>query len=195
MTLSKSEERRDDSTGSVHDWNVVIAVLQRHLEEATDFLRPLGQVSKAEFFNVLVMKVGSIDLFLPDLSRALQAQSRFAHLLQRIMPAMVCFDFQHPREFEAKAANAVEPWVGRLANSSFQVRMHRRGFKGRLSSQDEEGFLDRVLMRKLSQQGAETRIDFQDPDFIIDIQTVGQRAGLGIWTREQALRYPFLKLD
>lgn len=179
----------------VHDWNVVVTVLQRHVQEALDFLRPLGQVSKPNFFNVLLMKIDDSDLFLDNVMQALQAQPRFEHILHRITPASVCFDFQRPAEFEAKAAQAVEPWVTQLVNSSFHVRMHRRGFKGRLSNQDEEGFLDRVLMRQLAQRGAETRIDFEDPDFIIDIQTVDQRAGLAMWTREQALRYPFLKLD
>jgi len=50
-------------------------------------------------------------------------------------------------------------------------------------------------MEKLDAQGAATRIDFEDPDHIVDIETVGQRAGLSLWTREQAQRYPFLKLD
>lgn len=177
------------------DWNVVVTVLQRHVQEALEFLRPLGQVSKPEIFNVLVMKIDNAELFLENVTQALAAQSRYEHVFQRIIPVSVCFEFQRPADFEAKAVMAAEPWVTRLANGSFHVRMHRRGFKGHLSSEDQESFLDRVLMQKLAERGAETRIDFEDPDFIIDIQTVGQRAGLGIWTREQALRYPFLKLD
>lgn len=179
----------------LHDWNVVVTVLQRHIPEALDFLRPLGQAAKPEFFNVVVMKIDDVELFLDRVLQALRAQPRFEHILQRIVPASVCFDFQRPAEFEANAAEAVEPWIAQLENGSFHVRMHRRGFKGRLSHQDEERFLDRVLMQKLTERGAETRIEFEDPDYIIDIQTVGQRAGLAMWTREQAMRYPFLKLD
>jgi tRNA(Ser,Leu) C12 N-acetylase TAN1 len=40
-----------------------------------------------------------------------------------------------------------------------------------------------------------SRIDFDDPDYIIDIETVGQRAGMSLWSREHRLRYALLKLD
>jgi tRNA(Ser,Leu) C12 N-acetylase TAN1 len=38
-------------------------------------------------------------------------------------------------------------------------------------------------------------IDFQDPDAILAVETVGQRGGLSLWTREQLRTYPFLGLD
>lgn len=179
----------------LRDWNVVATVLQRYMREAMEFLRPLGPVSKSDYFNVLVMRVDDTAVFLESVAHALQADPRVEHVISRIMPASVCFDFQRPAQFEAKAADAVTPWVAQLAKGTFHVRMHRRGFKGRLSSQDEERFLDYLLMEKLAAQGAATRIDFEDPDHIIDVETVGQRAGISLWTREQAQRYPFLKLD
>ena len=73
--------------------------------------------------------------------------------------------------------------------------MHRRGFKGRLSSHQEESYLDHLLMTKLDAQGNPGRVDFDDPDYIIDIETVGQHAGVTLWNREQRLSYPFLRLD
>lgn len=45
--------------------------------------------------------------------------------------------------------------------------MHRRGFKGRLSSQNEERFLDEVLLDALEQMGKPGRITFEKPDVII----------------------------
>jgi tRNA(Ser,Leu) C12 N-acetylase TAN1 len=35
---------------------------------------------------------------------------------------------------------------------------------------------------------------FDDPDAILSVDTVGDRAGLALWTREELRRYPFLGL-
>jgi tRNA(Ser,Leu) C12 N-acetylase TAN1 len=39
------------------------------------------------------------------------------------------------------------------------------------------------------------RVSFADPDYILALETVGQRAGLSLWDRVQRARYPFLGLD
>ena len=82
-----------------------------------------------------------------------------------------------------------------LRGSSFHVRMHRRGFKGRLSSQREEQFLDHYILTRLEQEQCSGRITFDDPDAIITVETVGQRAGIALWSREERERYLFLNLD
>jgi hypothetical protein len=73
--------------------------------------------------------------------------------------------------------------------------MHRRGFKGRLSSPDEERFLDEVLLVALDEAGVPGRISFEAPDAIIAIETVGKRAGMSFWRRADLENYPFLGLD
>jgi tRNA(Ser,Leu) C12 N-acetylase TAN1 len=85
--------------------------------------------------------------------------------------------------------------VADLRGKSFHVRLHRRGFKGRLSSQNEEGFLDGVLLEALEQSGTPGRITFADPDAIIAVETVDGQAGLSLWTREEMQRYPFIRPD
>jgi tRNA(Ser,Leu) C12 N-acetylase TAN1 len=73
--------------------------------------------------------------------------------------------------------------------------MHRRGFKGRLSSLEEERLLDGFLLEELDGMQSTGSIDFADPDMIIAIETIGQRAGLSLWTRAELARYPLLGLD
>jgi tRNA(Ser,Leu) C12 N-acetylase TAN1 len=75
------------------------------------------------------------------------------------------------------------------------VRLHRRGFKGRLSTPEEERFLDDALLEALQAAGTPCSLSFDDPDAIIQIETVGNRAGLSLWTREDLARYPFLRVD
>jgi len=82
-----------------------------------------------------------------------------------------------------------------LRGKRFHVRMHRRGFKGRLSSQHEEQFLDHHLLERLEARGSAGRIDFDDPDAIIAVETLGQVAGLSRWTRDQLRKYEMLTLD
>jgi tRNA(Ser,Leu) C12 N-acetylase TAN1 len=47
----------------------------------------------------------------------------------------------------------------------------------------------------MQSEGSTGRIDFEDPDVIIVVETVGQIAGLSLWTREQRRKYSLLRLD
>ena len=64
-----------------------------------------------------------------------------------------------------------------------------------LSSQPEERLLDEALLAALAEAGTPGRINFDDPDNVIQIETVGGRAGLSLWTREDRRRFPFLGSD
>lgn len=179
----------------MHDWNVVVTVQQDQFAAAWHLLDELGDVSKSDYFNVLVMRVCDTGLFMNELAGRLAADPDIAGVLARVLPVTVCFDFQDAVQFEERARLAVDPWAAGLAGKRFHVRMHRRGFRGRLSSQEEERFLDHYLLDRLEAQGASARMDFDDPDVIIALETVGQRAGLSLWSREDRQRHPLLKLD
>lgn len=97
------------------------------------------------------------------------------------MPATGLFQFQSAEEFEAKARDIVLGWRSKLSGKSFRVRVHRRGFKEALPSQHEERMLNYSLLEALEHVGKCGRIDFEDPDFVVDIETVGQRAGVSLW--------------
>jgi len=177
------------------DWNVVVSVAEHHYKQARELLQRYGAVAKTEFYNVLVMRVDDGPRLLTLLTERAGQNGEINRLISRILPVSETFAFQDPEEFETKAKQAVLPWVANLAGRSFHVRMHRRGFKGRLSSQDEERFLDAYLLEQLDQAGSPGCISFDDPDAIMALETISQRAGLSLWTREDLKRYPLLKLD
>jgi tRNA(Ser,Leu) C12 N-acetylase TAN1 len=179
----------------MRDWNVVATVKEHSYEQACALLRDFGTVAETDFFNVLVMRVEDTVQFVDDLHGCLEALPAVRASLARVMPVSEKFSYQSVEEFEALAKQKVEPWVARLAGTNFHVRMHRRGFKGRLSSQHEELFVDHHIMDRLHDLGQDARIGFDDPDFIIALETVGQDCGLSIWNREQRQRYSLLKLD
>jgi len=176
-------------------WNVVVTVHEGYYRKARELLEPLGTVRKTEFFNVLVMQVDDIRAAL-DMLKAIMEEELQAHdAIARFVPAAQTFYFTSATEFEEKAQEAALALAGELEGKKFHVRMHRRGFKKRISSMDEETFLDKVLLEALAKRGAAGAISFTDPDAVIAIETVGQLGGLTLFTREDLARYPFLHLD
>ena len=178
------------------DWNVIVTVKEHGFKKARDFLYEFGKVNKTEYFNVIVMHVENIEQFLEDMKTAIAINRVILEYIARVVPFTHTFMFQSPEEFEKKAQAIVVDWVPMLAGKLFHVRMHRRGFRGRLSSQNEEIVLDTFIQNKLELLSkSPAKIDFDDPDYIIAVETLGQLAGLSIWSREQLHHYPFLKMD
>ncbi len=179
----------------MHDWNVVVTVHEGGFARACRLLETMGPVSRTEFFNVLAMRVEDVRRTLEVLQAKTEEEPGIFNSLARFVPVTHVFNFQSPEIFENRARDIVSQWVPTLAHKSFHVRMRRRGFKGRLSSMEEERFLDEYLLYALEKAGTPGRLSFEDPDFVIAVETIGTRAGLSIWSREDLRRYEFLKLD
>ncbi len=73
--------------------------------------------------------------------------------------------------------------------------MRRRGFKGKLSSLEEERFLGIALLESLKEAGTPGQVAFEDPDVVIAVETIGSWAGISFWDREDMKKYPFIRLD
>ncbi len=178
----------------MQEWNVVINLNERGTRQAYRKLGMFGTIRKTGFLNVLVMKVDDLPGMLETLRRWTQEDPQSLSFLSRVIPTTVTFTFQAPEEFEARAAEAVLQWAPALSDKGFHVRMRRRGFKGKLSSLDEEHFLDNILLAAIEKVGAPGHITFDDPDAIIAVETIGPWAGFSIWNREELQRYPFIRL-
>lgn len=179
----------------MEDWNVVVTVREHGYRQALEFLQVFGAVAGTEYYNVLTLRVADFSSFAALLQDALTQHPVLEDVLARVVPVEHTFVFQSPAEFERKACEALGGWIGRLGGHSFHVRMHRRGFKDRLGSQAEEQFLDHWLIEQVQTTGSSALITFEDPDDIIAVETVGQRAGASIWDRHDRARYTFLGLD
>lgn len=179
----------------MEDWNVVVTLREDDFDQICTILEALGEVARTDYYNVLAIKVADVSAFADAIEALAQSNPLLRESVARAVPCTDVFRFQSPEELEARAREVVAQWLPELSGKSFHVRMHRRGFKGRISSQHEEQFLDGFLLSALEARGAPGRITFDDPDVIIDLETIGQRAGLSLWSRTQRLRYPLLKLD
>jgi tRNA(Ser,Leu) C12 N-acetylase TAN1 len=177
------------------DWNVVATTRDQAFRRACALLSHAGSVSHTEFYNIVVMNVPDVEKFLVWLENQWSDNADYARAIAHVRPARRTFDFGSPEVFEARAREVVLSWAPMLVGKSFHVRLHRRGFKGRLSTPEEERFLDGVLMDRLSDEATPARITFEDPDAILLIETVVDRAGLSLWTREELQRFVFLGVD
>jgi tRNA(Ser,Leu) C12 N-acetylase TAN1 len=171
------------------DWNVIVTLPEATSRETRKFLRRWGEVHRTGYFRVLALTVDDIESFLAEVARAIEEKPGTLNIL---IPAQRTFTFASAEEFEAKARDIAILWAPMLAGKTFHVRLHRRGFKGTLSTPKEERFLDETLLDALETLGAPGRISFTDPDAILQIETIDNRAGVSLWQRQDLRRYPFL---
>ena len=177
------------------DWNVVVSVYENCYAQGQELLEQLGSVGRTEFFNILAMKVADIGKCMEQLQDMTIKDPLSTACISRFVPVLCTFTFQSPSEFEEKARLTVCNWIPSLQGKTFYVRMHRRGFKGKLSSMDEEHFLDDYLLKSLELAGTPGRISFHDPDAVIIVETIGPRAGISYWTRAELQHYSLLRID
>lgn len=176
-------------------WNVIVTLPEATAPQARRVLRRWGWVYRTPYFHVLVMAVADADRFLREFGAAVAETPGILNVIAHVFVAQRTFDFASVEEFEAKAREAALAWAPLLAGKRFHVRLHRRGLKGVLLTPDAERFLDDALLEALSAAGTPGHIGFDDPDFIIHIETIDRRAGMALWSREDMLAYPFLSVS
>lgn len=181
--------------GVMEDWNVVVTVRDHGYTRARRVLGRLGPVARTRFYNVLVMRTDDIPAFLEAVDDLLAEDPWLADDVSRILPLTQTFEFRDEADFERRARDVALAWLDRLAGRSFHVRLHGRGWNEETTRFDEERDLDEALLRALDAAGVPGRLTFDDADVVIDVETVGSRAGMALWTREDLERHPFLRVD
>ena len=177
------------------EWNVVVTLPERTFREARRILGRWGRVQRTGYYNVLGMRVADPNAFLADFAAAVAETPGLLNFVSHVVPAQRSFSFDSSEAFERQARTIALDWLPDLAGSSFHVRLHRRGFQGIIATQPEERFLDEALLTALAAAGTPGRITFDDPDKVIQIETIDGRAGMSLWTREDLRRFPFLGAD
>jgi tRNA(Ser,Leu) C12 N-acetylase TAN1 len=177
------------------DWNAVVCINVRGLREAFSVLQQHGRLEKTGFFNVLALTARDVPAMLDELADMAAHVPGSLDFLSRLIPVSETFTFRSPDEFERKATDVAMRWVPVLAGKGFFVRMRRRGFKGKLSSQTEEQFLDRFLLEALERAGTPGHITFEHPDAVVVVETIAGWAGLTLLQSEELARYPFMRVE
>jgi tRNA(Ser,Leu) C12 N-acetylase TAN1 len=178
-----------------HDWNVVVTIHEEGFKPAKRVLREAGTIWPTDYHDVLVMKVEDPRVFTDWLAARVAREPGLLNFISRVVPTARVFDFHDAEEFDTRARAAMLGFLPELAGKSFHVRMHRRGFKRQLSAHDEERRLGADLFEALKAAGTPATVRFDDPDAVVVIETVGERAGLALFSREDMQRCPFLRFD
>lgn len=190
-TRSTPEQGRHVTVGKAN-WNVVVTALEDSFRDAYRLLQRWGSVRRTPYFNVLVMAVEDPIHLLRDFAAAVAENPGYLNFVSHLFPAQRTIDFADAGDFEVRAREVVVGWLPDLAGKTFHVRLHRRGLKGILSTPKEERFLDDALLEGLKAAEIPSRIGFDAPDAVIQIETIDGRAGLSLWTAHDLRRYPFL---
>lgn len=161
---------------------------ERHLLR---ILNRYGEFKRTQFRDVLLGHVDDTNEFLEALGREEPERLR---PLSQVVPIDRDFLFDLP-DLSGKLKEAVTPYIDSLAERRFHVRVGRRGHKGEISSLEIEKELDAFIMESLAKAGKEAKMDFEDPDLIIIVETIGDWAGVGLISREMKERFHFIKVD
>lgn len=177
------------------DWNVVVTVFQEGFRRALRALEKLGPAEHSPYHNVVMMKADDSTVLLEAIEKITDENPALYDAISRVAPATRNFDFQSEGEFVDKAKSIICDWLPRLAGRSFHVRWHRRGAKHHLHTHDAERLFDDAIVDATTKAGAPGKISFTDPDVVIAIDTIDNRAGLALWTREELARFHVLRPD
>lgn len=75
------------------------------------------------------------------------------------------------------------------------LRFHRRGPGDDLRTPEIERLFDDTLLDALIEAGTPGIVSFSDPDAVIAIETIDDRAGLALWSRDDLARHRLLRPD
>ncbi|HXV20040.1 MAG TPA: THUMP domain-containing protein [Desulfuromonadales bacterium] len=164
----------------------------RHLLQE---LSPHGEFRRTEFLGVIIGRVEDPRIFLESIREKRQKQWIAFQDLGRVVPLERVFVF-HLEEFSVKAKAALLPYVEFLEGKRFYVRLERRGLKGQIVSPEVERELDAFIEQTLAAAGRKpAQVDFEHPDAVVVVETIGDRCGVGLLTREMMDRYDFVRVD
>ncbi|HWP65913.1 MAG TPA: THUMP domain-containing protein [Candidatus Limnocylindria bacterium] len=175
-------------------WNVVVTAQEgcgRPLKRA---LRDVVRLEWTPFKNVALGWVPDRDAFLGALDVLWTAEPRLAAWLGKAIPVDATLIVDERRLLD-QLDQVVAPWLPRLAGGSFYVRVVRRGHKGVIDSHATERELGARIVARAEAEGRPVTVSFTDPDFVVDVELVGDVAGVALLSRAERTCHPFLRVD
>ena len=176
-------------------WNVIATARPMHEAGARVALARLGEICETPFSNVVLVAVDDVGTFADALLKAIADDPPVGRSLARVLPAQHTFHYESLGDLEAITRQLLDDWMQDLEGVTFHVRCHRRGRVNDLDAAEEEDFLGDAILRGLSERGISGRVTFDDPDFVVDVETLNDEAAISMWTRDDLSAYPFLRID
>ncbi|TMA60051.1 MAG: hypothetical protein E6J75_01925 [Deltaproteobacteria bacterium] len=153
------------------DWNVLATSLEGQRDTLLGLLRRFGRFRGAGYRNVVVGRVDDARALLDGVRDALATDPFLPSSLAKLVPIEKTVRID-PRNAAATLAEAAE----------------------QLHSPTLEREVADPIWRALESRGVKPRVDFEDADNILVIETVGGEAGLTVLGRALRHDYPFVKV-
>ena len=174
-------------------WNVLATSPEGRRDALLIALRRLGKFRRGGYRNVVLGQVADPAEFLRAVREGLISDPLLPTALARVVPIETTVRIEAESAADTVAA-AAEPFLERLAGQSFFVRLERRGLKGRLHTPTFERDLADRLWKALEARGHSPRVEFEDPDAIVVVETIGDEAGIALVTRALRVEHPFIRI-
>jgi tRNA(Ser,Leu) C12 N-acetylase TAN1 len=175
-------------------FNVIVTTgRQGRYRQLLEELAPLGEFRPTEFFGVIVGKVEDLPTFLETLRDRRKMSLIAFQDIGRVIPLEQVAVFRLETFLEV-AREAIRPFLGQLAGRRFYVRLERRGHKGQIISPEAERALDAFIKEELAKGGETAAVDFDHPEMIVAVETLGDRLGVGLLTGELLERYELVRI-
>jgi tRNA(Ser,Leu) C12 N-acetylase TAN1 len=175
------------------EWNILATAFWGRGKDALRLLSLLGEFKETGFKDVLQGHVEDIMLFLEKLESLREENPGRMTSLSQILPLERTFSFSLT-DFIDKLKKAVLPYVEGVEGKKFYVRVKRRGHRGEMSSLEIEKEISSFIFETLEKAGKQAQVSFSDPDAVIVIETIANRAAVTLITREMREKYPLIKM-
>jgi tRNA(Ser,Leu) C12 N-acetylase TAN1 len=174
-------------------WNILATARKRQERYVLRLLNNYGEFRGSGYRDVILGYVADVPAFLEALESIRREVPGKLRSLGQIVPLERNFQFD-VADFRAKVKEAVFTYIDQLENSRFFVRVVRRGHKGEISGMEMEKELDGFILESLENKGKRATVNIEEFEKMIIIETVENRAGVGLVTKEMKGKYPFVKV-
>jgi tRNA(Ser,Leu) C12 N-acetylase TAN1 len=177
----------------MNHWNVIVTSLpgREHQRPLLHELNRRGTFHRCSFKDICLGYVANVTEFLDEVLRARQASERWVADLGRIVPVEHAFPFTRDNlvdQLKPRVASMLE----RMNAGTFYVRCERRGHAGEVMSREVERAVADHVLALAQDQHKSLRVSFEDPDYIVCVETVGDDCGVALLSRALLQRYPFI---
>jgi len=174
-------------------WNILATAQRRQERYLLHILNKYGEFMGSGYRDVIIGQVADVAIFLDALDSIQRQAPGKLRSLGQIVPVENNFQFDIAN-FRDKVKEAVAPFIDQLENSKFFVRVVRRGHKGEISGMDTEKDLDGFILKSLEERGKLAIVNIEEFEKMIIVETIENRAGVGLITKKMEETYPFIKV-
>lgn len=177
----------------MRNWNVIVTVAPGPGRQSRLLgqLRRLGHFERTEFKNVCLGHVENLAQFLETLRAARENDKPWFADVGRAIPVEQTFSFT-PETLTEQLKQGIAPFVERMSEGTFHVRLERRGLHGQVMSQEVERQAGEHLKALAEAAGKRLQVSFVNADYVVAAETVGTECGIALFDRAFRESFPFV---